>query len=430
MSTADLAETERAILAACLHDPAAVDNAQALGLTVEHFGLRGHRALWVGMVHDRSDGTGPDEATLFDRHELNVGDGRPFADFAALNAVVMALRGSRPKQRHLESYITRLGEQRVRVALASTARLVSSMIEDNEPTQDALDAAESGLLEAAKGRRAGFSFTRLGEVVGPAWEHHDAVARGDVVDTRIETGIATLDAILRLRPKHYSVWAARPSMGKTQAALSALRNIAARQIPSLLVSIEMDRGSLAERIVGAEIATGARAPEEAISWWNRIPLFIDDTSTTLAEVCSSIRLHVMRHRVQFVVVDYLQIIRFPDNPSRERQIADASMQLKALAKETGVALVLIAQINRAVEQRGDKRPVMSDLRESGALEQDADSIVMLYRGLYYNRATAKPHELEAIIRKQRNGKVGTAFVWYEVGKWVTNPPLAQMWDDA
>jgi len=422
MSTHEMTETERAVLALALHDPMMVDRSLALGVLPEHFATRGHQALWSGMVLDRSAGFGPDETTLLDRHERSVGSGMPFATLADLSDSIRALRTSRPKAKHLEGYVQRLSEQRARVHLLEMATLVSSLIDENGETGEAMQEAEKGLLAAAQSRRTGFSFARLGELVGETWDHHDAVLRGEIEDTAIRTGIGPIDRILKLKPKHYSVWAARPSMGKTQAAFSALRNAAGRGTPSLLISIEMDRESLAQRIVDAESMTADRDREEAIRWWDRIPLYIDDTSTTLDEVCSSIRLHVLKHGVKLVAVDYIQIVQMPYNPSRERQIAEASRRFQALAKETGIALVLLAQINRGVEARPDKRPLMSDLRESGALEQDADSVVMLFRPLYYDSAAIAPHELEAIVRKQRNGRTGTAFCHYEIGKWVQSPP--------
>lgn len=429
MSTAELQETEQAILAACLDDPTAVDNARALGLVTEHFQVRGHQALWKGMVEDRSVGIGPDEATLFDRHELDVGNGRPFVDLSDLHQHVSALRNRRSKPAHLESYVNRLAEQRSRVRLAQMAKLVAMMIDENEPTAEAIEAAEQGLIEAARSRRAGFVFSQLGPAVSRAWDHLERVRRGEVEDTQIKTGIEALDKILKLRPKHYSVWAGRPSMGKTQAVLSALRNIAARDVPVLMCSLEMDLDSLAERVVSSEEHTGSRNRIEAISWWSVLPFYIDDRSYTLDDVCSSIRLHVLRYGIKVAAIDYLQIVSCPHNPSREQQIAEASRRFKALAKETGITLILLAQLNRGVESRRDKRPMMSDLRESGAVEQDADSIVMLYRDIYYHKSTKKPDELEAIVRKQRNGKVGTAFAWYRVGGWVKNPPTAQdLWE--
>ena len=425
MSTADLAETESAVLAACLHDPAQVDNAQALGLRAELFGDRGRRALWDGMVLDRSSGVGPDEATLLDRHELSVGPGKPFLDFGELNLAVRALRRTRPRANQLDSYIARLAEQRARVRVASMCSLVSAMVEENEPTSDLIEEAERGLVEAKRTGRAGFDFVRLGSSVGATWARLQRVRDGLEPDNQIRTGIEQLDNLLRLRPSHYSVWAGRPSMGKTQAALSAARNIAASGVPTLIVSVEMDVESLSERIVSAEELQSERPRDETIAWWDSMPLYIDERSNSLDEICSSIRLHVLRHDVRVVVVDYLQIMQLPKNPSREQQIAQASLRLKALTKETGVAMILLAQLNRAVESRVDKRPMMSDLRESGSLEQDADSVLMLYRAVYYDPATEDPHELEMLLRKQRNGAVGTAFAHYKVGGWVRSARPAE-----
>jgi replicative DNA helicase len=243
-----------------------------------------------------------------------------------------------------------------------------------------------------------------------------------------------------LQPSDLIILAARPSMGKTALALNIAQNVAmVHKIPVLVFSLEMSKHSLVERMLCAEaridsrnLRTGYIQPQQwldltqAMAHLSEAPIAIDDSA---ASTGLEIRAKARRWRADtaifpdrdnrgfgLVVIDYLQLVRGRgDMDSREREISDISMGLKALAKELEVPVLALSQLNRGVEKRDDKRPLLSDLRESGALEQDADVIVFIYRDAVYQRRELKPgreaepedRTAEIIIGKQRNGPTGT-----------------------
>ena len=230
-----------------------------------------------------------------------------------------------------------------------------------------------------------------------------------------------MDAVLRISPHDYLVVAGRPSMGKTHFALSLLGALARTHGPTLMVSVEMGEDSMAERLASSEGPLvgdqGAiqSAWMEAIDRWDCVPMRIDTWAKTLQQVVSSIRVAKQRYGIVAAAVDYLQLMRLPKAESREQAVALASRELCLLAKELGIVVLALSQLNRGCESRDDKRPLLSDLRESGSIEQDADSVLMLYREAAYNPATPRPEECEIIVRKQRNGQQRTALLAFRPG---------------
>ncbi|MBF0417982.1 MAG: replicative DNA helicase, partial [Magnetococcales bacterium] len=223
--------------------------------------------------------------------------------------------------------------------------------------------------------------------------------------------------------------AARPSMGKTALALSMLRAAADAGHPSLIFSMEMSREQLVNRLVSMVARVNAsdamRGSLTAQEWaiWVRagartqdFPIYIDDTpALDLAQLRTRARRAVRDWGVRLIVVDYLQLMASTSNPhNREQQIAEISRGLKALAKELRIPVIALAQLNRSVESRGDKRPLMSDLRESGSIEQDADLILFIYREWVYKRREPGNEHLqnraELLLEKHRNGPTGTVNV--------------------
>lgn len=247
----------------------------------------------------------------------------------------------------------------------------------------------------------------------------------DRIDTGGATGIATgwpdLDEMLNpLAGGQLLLVAARPGVGKSVFGLGLARQFAARGHPSLLVSLEMPRAELMARLFACEArvdlghilkaqvdddgwAKLERASERVASW----PLWIDDSPTvSIADLRGMIRRR-LRDGLRLVVVDYLQLMRTVKAESRQQEVAALSRELKLAAGEFGLPLVVLAQLNRGPEARSDRRPHLSDLRESGALEQDADTVLLLYRDELYNRDTESPGVLEVGVAKQRGGRTGS-----------------------
>ena len=226
-----------------------------------------------------------------------------------------------------------------------------------------------------------------------------------------------------LHPSDFILIAARPSMGKTSFAINIAQNAAVRHsIPVAIFSLEMAKEQLVQRMLSSEahielqkIRTGDLTEEDwiklvqAATPLSQAPIFIDDTPAISAmEIRSKARRLKMEHDLGLIVIDYLQLMSGRGRyESRQQEVSDISRSLKALARELQVPVVALSQLSRGPESRQDHRPLLSDLRESGAIEQDADLVVFLYRDEYYNPDTEKKNIAEAIIAKQRNGPTGT-----------------------
>jgi len=244
--------------------------------------------------------------------------------------------------------------------------------------------------------------------------------------TGVRTGFYDLDRMTAgLQKGDLIVLAARPSMGKTAFALNIAEHVAVQEgLPVLVFSMEMGASQLALRMVGSlgridqqHLRTGALQNDEwdrlaeAVDRLGRVQMFIDETPALNS---SELRARARRMARQFgtlgvIVVDYLQLMSGSSSSEENRatEIGEISRGLKALAKELQCPVIALSQLNRSVESRTDKRPMMSDLRESGAIEQDADVIMFIYRDDYYNKESKEPGVAEIVIGKQRNGPVGT-----------------------
>ena len=247
--------------------------------------------------------------------------------------------------------------------------------------------------------------------------------------TGVSTGFADLDfKTAGLQPSDFILIAARPSMGKTAFSLSILDNVTCKKGKAAAIfSLEMSKEQLVNRLLAMEslidaqnIRTGNLSDEdwdhlsEAAETIGGSNLIIDDTpGISITELRSKCRKYKMEQDIQLVIVDYIQLMTSGGrSDNRQQEISDISRSLKSLARELKVPVIALSQLSRAVEKRDDHRPMLSDLRESGAIEQDADVVMFLYRDDYYNKETEKKNIAEVIIAKQRNGPIGTTeLVW-------------------
>jgi len=432
-TVADLSEA--ALLSLALRDPSIVDEAGAVGLTPEDFGDRRYKALWSGMVRDRASGVGPDEATVLERHETDLGIGRPFPDLSALVAVVRTIQSTPARRPSFDAYVAAIVEYRERRELLLAAAEIQALHAEGSPTAEIRDVFEGAMIRV-QGRATSAGSGPAADLFVAAKERAERVRAGVEVDDQIMTGLPSLDRTLRYHPGHHALMAGRPSMGKTQLALGVLKSIAETQGPALFVSVEMGRDSLASRLYSSSIAGPGdlHARElEAAERWARTPLLVETEARTLSEVVSAIRIARAQHGIIAFAVDYLQRMTLPKADSREQAVSHASATLANLAHQGGMLGIVLSQLNRGLESRPDKRPMMSDLRESGSLEQDADSIVFVYRDAYYNPSTREPTRADLIISKQRNGRAGvTVPATFEPGNgWFRpyQPEYAEGWGD-
>lgn len=294
---------------------------------------------------------------------------------------------------------------------------------DKEKLDSILEKTEKQVFDIVQNRGTK-EFSDIKEVVLRTIDSIEAAAKNQGSVTGVATGFYDLDyKTAGFQPSDLILIAARPSMGKTAFVLNIAEYVALKSnVTTAIFSLEMSQDQLVKRILSMNskvdsqaIRTGTLSPDEWASLMEsaRIVgnsnLVIDDTSAiSVSELRSKCRKLKLEKNLGLVVIDYLQLMSgSKKSESRQQEISEISRSLKSLAREINVPVVALSQLSRAVEQRPDKRPMLSDLRESGAIEQDADVVMFIYRDDYYNRDTEEPGVSEIIIGKQRNGPVGT-----------------------
>ena len=312
--------------------------------------------------------------------------------------------------------------------------LLRSIIEVNQKIQDEcytaemqvdeiLDRTEERFLKLLQARGVS-DFVPIDEVVMNALNRIEMASKMSGKITGIPTGFVDLDyRTAGMQPSYLILIAARPSMGKTAFALNIAEHVAFKKdVCVAIFSLEMSKEQLVNRLFSLESRVEAqklRTGELSDSDWvkliegagivGRSRLIIDDTgSISISELRSKCRKYKQEHGLALVMIDYLQLMTAGSRTeSRQQEISTISRSLKALARELNVPIVALSQLNRGVEQREDKRPMLSDLRDSGAIEQDADVVMFIYRDDYYNKDSDRKGVSEIIIAKQRNGPIGT-----------------------
>ncbi len=331
-----------------------------------------------------------------------------------------------PESSHVGDYAKAIKEKSTRRRLIKASReIMSSCYEEENALEDVLSDAEKEIFDVTQ-HQGGEEFTPIHEVVKNTFAKIQRAAKADGNITGIPTGFKDLDTqTAGFQPSDLILIAARPSMGKTAFALNVAEFMAFRHDEAVAIfSLEMPKEQLVQRLISMESKVDAqhlRTGDLSKAEWERAAetgimigdskLFIDDTAgITVAELRSKCRKLKMDHDLKIVFIDYLQLMTGSgkrSSDSRQQEVSDISRALKSLARELNVPIVALSQLSRAVESRPDHRPMMSDLRESGAIEQDADMVMFIYRDDYYNKDTERKGISEIIIAKQRNGPIGT-----------------------
>jgi replicative DNA helicase len=291
---------------------------------------------------------------------------------------------------------------------------------------DVVDLAQQAVYDVTE-RRVSEDFAVLADMLQPTLDEIEAVGAQGGVMTGVPTGFSDLDRLLNgLHPGQLIIVAGRPGLGKSTAAMDFARNAAVRHnLASAIFSLEMSKVEIVMRLLSAE----ARVPLHVLRSgqlsdddWTKLarrmgeiseaPLFVDDTpNMTMMEIRAKARRLKQRHDLKLLVVDYLQLMTSPKRvESRQQEVADLSRGLKLLAKEIDCPVIAVAQLNRGPEQRTDKRPQLSDLRESGSIEQDADVVILLHRDDYYDKESPRAGEADFVVAKHRNGPTDTITV--------------------
>ena len=298
---------------------------------------------------------------------------------------------------------------------------------EGRDVDDVVDLAQQTMYDLTEHRGQGDGFDTLADLLQPALDEIEAVGSRDGLMSGVPTGFGDLDRLLQgLHPGQLIVIAGRPGLGKSCLSLDFSRNAAIRHgQASAIFSLEMSKIEIVTRLLAAEAKVPLhvlRSGQLSDDDWSRLarrmgeiseaPIFVDDTpNMTLMEIRAKARRLRQRHDLKLVVVDYLQLMTSPKRvESRQQEVADMSRGLKLLAKETECPVIAVSQLNRGPEQRTDKRPQLSDLRESGAIEQDSDVVILLHRDDYYDRESPRAGEADLIVAKHRNGPTDTVTV--------------------
>jgi replicative DNA helicase len=316
----------------------------------------------------------------------------------------------------------------LRQLISTSMEIAGSAYQGNEDVFDLLDAAEARLFQISE-QGIKETFKSMDKAVKEALELIEAIHAKNISTFSVPSGFFALDDMLGgFQKSDLIIVAARPSMGKTAFAMSAARNTAIEHnIPVAIFSLEMSTIQLATRLISAEarinahlVRTGKFKAEDGarisrtVNKLRKAPIYIDDTpAISVLELRAKARRLKNEKNIGLIVIDYLQLLSSPAHmESREREISTISRSLKALAKELNIPVIALSQLNRAVESRTDKKPMLSDLRESGSIEQDADVVLFLYRPEVYgitqfsSNGESTEGLAEIIIGKQRNGPVG------------------------
>jgi replicative DNA helicase len=343
------------------------------------------------------------------------------------------LAGSIPTTAHAEYYGKIVADKAMlRALIRAGSEIVAAAFAEEDDVGTVLDTAERRILEVGQRRNSG-AMTPIKDVIHDAFETIESRYQDKDSLLGATTGFYDLDHMLSgFQPSDLLILAARPAMGKTSLALNFCRNVAVEaQKPVLMFSLEMSKEQLVQRLLCAEAAidshrlrTGYLAEQDwgklthAIGVLSEAPIFIDDTaSISVNEARSKARRIMAEHgELGLIMVDYLQLMTSgmsSKGDNRTAEMGAISRGLKQLARELRVPVVALSQLSRAVESRTDKRPMLSDLRESGSIEQDADIVMFIYRDEYYNPETDKKSTAEVIVAKHRNGPVGKVELYFE-----------------
>ena len=412
-------EAEQSILSAILIENNTLPEVLEI-LSDQDFYREAHRKIFKAMVELFEKNEPADLVTLTnllkERGQLgSLGGASYLAEL--VDAVPMAVNAAHyAKIVQEKASLRRLIEQ--------AASITTRCFEDKGDVEEILDFAERSIFDISENKIKP-SFYTLGEILTDTYKAVEEAYENKVLVTGVPTGFQGLDEKTSgFQPGDFIVIAGRPSMGKTALALNIARNASLETVePAAVFSLEMSKEQLSLRMLSSEARIdssrmrGGFLSESDLARINRaagalydIPIYIDDSPAISAlEIRAKARRMKMDKGLGLVVIDYLQLMRGRASAERrELEISEISRSLKALAKELNIPVVALSQLNRKVEERTNKRPVLSDLRESGAIEQDADVILFIYRDEVYHKEEDNPNKgiAELILAKQRNGPIG------------------------
>ena len=433
-------DAEQAVLGSMLTDKDAV-NAAIETLKEDAFYRDDNRIIYQAIVNLYSKSEPIDIITLKD--ELESMD--KFEQVGGYEYLA-SLPDKVPTTANVQKYIKIVEEKSILRSLIKTANEIIELgYSPTEDVEDIMDGAEKKIFDIMQSKNQK-GYSPIKDVLVESITKIEELYNRKQHITGVPTGFAELDyKTAGLHGSELILVAARPAMGKTAFALNIATNAALRgNAPVAIFSLEMSKDQLVNRILCSEamvdsnkVRTGKLEEDDwvklagAIGPLSESEIFIDDTpGISVMEIRTKCRKLKMEKNIGLVVIDYLQLVQGSNkrSGSREQEISEISRSLKILAKEINVPVIALSQLSRAVEQRPDHRPMLSDLRESGAIEQDADIVMFLYRDDYYNKESEKKDIAEVIIAKQRGGSTGTVeLLW--MGNYTKFVNLEKRFDD-
>jgi len=412
-------EAEQAVLGAIMLEAEALVAAMER-LKSEDFYSVSHQRIFDAMVALNDDNEPIDLITLTARLQ-DLGQMEEVGGIIYLTKLANAV----PTAANVEYYANIVEEKAILRRLIRTAtQIVSNGYATEEDVGTLLNDAEARIMEISS-RRTSTGFISIRDVLMEVFERVEFLYNNRGGVTGIPSGFVDLDKMTSgFQPNDLIIVAARPSVGKTAFALNIAQNVAVRASETVAIfSLEMSAAQLVQRIICAEsnvdaqrMRTGHLEGDDweklsmAIGSLSEAQIYIDDTpGITVSDIRAKCRRLKKEKGLGMILIDYLQLIqgRGKAGENRQQEVSEISRTLKQIARELEVPVIALSQLSRGVEQRQDKRPMMSDLRESGSIEQDADIVAFLYRDDYYDKESEKKNIIEIIIAKQRNGPVGT-----------------------
>ena len=418
-------EAEQSVVGAMLMDKDAITTASEI-ISGNDFYQSAYGIIFDSMVELFNESKPVDLITLQERlKEKDVP-----AEVASLE-FVKDLVTAVPTSANVKYYAQIVADKSMmRKLIKLNEEIANTCYAGKEPLENILADTEKSIFDLLQ-NKGGQEFVPIKQVAINVLEKIEDAYKNQGTVTGIPSGFIDLDYKLSgFQPSDFILIAARPSMGKTAFVLNVVDYVSVRKnLPCMVFSLEMSKEQLVNRMLSMEsnvdsqkLRTGTLtdsdwdAVVEGIGIIGNSKLIIDDTpGISISELRSKCRKMKLEYGLSIVIIDYLQLMsgsRKGGNDNRQQEISDISRSLKALARELHAPVIALSQLSRACETRTDHRPMLSDLRESGAIEQDADVVMFLYRDDYYNKDTEHPNEAEVIIAKQRNGPIGTVnLIW-------------------
>ncbi|MEN1966556.1 replicative DNA helicase [Lentibacillus sp. N15] len=412
-------EAEQAVIGAIFLEPDAFSQASER-LMPEDFYRASHQRIFETMMRLSDLGEPIDLVTV----TTSLSNAKLLDEVGGVSYLT-DVAGSVPTAANISYYSKIVEEKSILRRLIRTATdIVTTGFTREDEVNDVLNEAEKNILEVSQRQSSG-AFKSIKDVLIEVYDDIEMLHNHQADVTGVPTGYRDLDQITSgFQPNDLIIIAARPSVGKTAFALNIAQNVAINTDENVAIfSLEMGAEQLVQRMLCAEgnidaqrLRTGSLEADDwgkltmAMGSLSNAGIYIDDSpGIRVSEIRSKCRRLKQEHGLGMILIDYLQLIQGSINSreNRQQEVSEISRALKGLARELNVPLIALSQLSRGVEQRQDKRPMMSDLRESGSIEQDADIVGFLYRDDYYDQESEKQNIIEIIISKQRNGPVGT-----------------------